>query len=97
MKIRNRLIKLERQMGRSFRCPHCQDSPIGQICLYELQPDGTERLTEGTPRAPCPACGKVPPIIGLVAVPPALRKDSGQCYLLGPWIPQRFAKDPLRR
>jgi hypothetical protein len=47
MKIRNRLVKLERQMGRSFRCPYCQDSPIGQICIYELHADGTKATHKG--------------------------------------------------
>jgi hypothetical protein len=96
MRMKSRLVKLEKQMGRGFRCPHCQDSRIGQICLYKLQADGTERLTEGTPPAPCPACGKSPSGVALIAIPPALQRDCGQCSLIGPWIPEYF-KYPLRR
>jgi hypothetical protein len=96
MRLRNRLAKLEKQSGGPCQCPHCQDSPIEQICLYELQADGTERLTEGTPPAPCPVCGKVPGIVKLIVIPPALQRDTGQCSLMSPWNPDYF-KYPLRR
>jgi len=76
MSMKNRLAKLEKIIGRRSSCPQCHDSPIRQICIYEEEPDGTQRLVHGTPPAPCSACGRMPSAVGvsdIIAVRPSAR------------------------
>jgi hypothetical protein len=70
------LAKLEKIIGPGSSCPQCNDSPIRQICIYEEEPDGTQRLVQGTAPAPCPACCRMPSAVGIsdiIAVGPAER------------------------
>jgi hypothetical protein len=80
MSIKNRLAKLEKIIGRAHSCPQCHDSPIRQICTYEEEPDGTRRLVQGTPPAPCSACGRMPSGVGvseIIVVRPAESERDG--------------------
>jgi hypothetical protein len=54
MSMKNRLAKLEKIIGRAASCPQCHGAAIRPICIYEEEPDGTQRLVQGTPPAPCP-------------------------------------------
>ena len=65
MSMKNRLAKLEKIIGRATSCPQCHGAAIRPICIYEEEPDGTQRLVHGTPPAPCPACGRMPSGVGV--------------------------------
>jgi hypothetical protein len=65
MSMKNRLAKLEKIIGRCSSCPQCHGSPVRQICIYEEEPDGTQRLVQGTAPAPCSACGLIPSGVGV--------------------------------
>ena len=75
MSLKSRLAKLEKILGRPAACPQCHDSPVQQICIYEEEPDGSLRLVEGTPPAPCPACGRMPSADGISKIVIARQKE----------------------
>ena len=65
MSMKNRLAKLEKIIGRGASCPQCHGAAIRPICIYEEEPDGTQRLVQGTPPVPCSACGRMPSGVGV--------------------------------
>jgi hypothetical protein len=62
MRIGSRLLRLERlraTIASGDFCAVCGLGPVQQIAIYELGPDGIERLVSGKPPVPCPKCGRI--------------------------------------